>query len=182
MKRVGNRIKTKRENLRMQVKDLSTMIGVTPSMISQIEKAKAYPSLITLKKLSEALNTTVSELLGEYEARTARPVMRSMNRKFVRKNDSNTTLYLLSNHDPIKRMEPYLVHFEPGGDSENIITSSYPCQEFCFVLKGEIDVKRGKNRYSLGEGDSFYFNSNEKHFFKNPGGKETELLWIVRLI
>jgi transcriptional regulator with XRE-family HTH domain len=47
---MGKRIKKKREDLGLLVKELSAQIGVTPSLISQIERGKAYPSIVTLKK------------------------------------------------------------------------------------------------------------------------------------
>ncbi|MBN2790387.1 MAG: helix-turn-helix transcriptional regulator [Candidatus Delongbacteria bacterium] len=181
MKRIGLRIKAKRESMGLQIKDLSGIIEVSSSLISQIEKAKAYPSIFTLKKIAEALNTTISELLGENENRAVKPVMRLNNRKFVRQNDNGTSLFLLSNHDPLKQMEPYLVHFEQGSDSSEIMTSNYPCQEFCYILKGNIEVKRDKKKILLHEGDSFYFNSHEKHIFKNIDKTETELIWVVKL-
>ena len=65
MHRMGERIRARRENLGIQVNDLAGMIGVTPSLVSQIERAKAFPSILTLKKISDALQTTVGELIGE---------------------------------------------------------------------------------------------------------------------
>lgn len=181
MKRIGLRIKAKRESLGMQVKDLSAEIGVSPSMISQIEKAKAYPSLITLQKIAIALSTTISELLGENESKPARPTMRVNERKFVRQNESGTKLYLLSNHDHSKQMEPYYIHFEKGSDSAEIMTSNYPCQEFCFVISGSFEIVAGKRKYHLNKGDSFYFNSTQTHLFKNTGDDPAQLIWVVKL-
>ena len=67
MDKMGKRIKAKREELGLQMKELSIKIGVTSSLISQIEKGKAFPSIVTLKKVAEALSTTVGELIGENE-------------------------------------------------------------------------------------------------------------------
>jgi len=50
MDKMGKRIKLKRESLGLQMNELSSKIGVTPSLISQIEKGKAFPSIVTLKK------------------------------------------------------------------------------------------------------------------------------------
>lgn len=181
MNKIGIRIKAKRESLGMQVKDLSAAIGVTPSLISQIEKLKSFPSLITLQKIAVALNSTVGELIGENENRSTKPVLRSKNRRFVRKNDSGTSLYLLSNHDHLKQMEPYIVIFEKDADSKEIMTSNTPCQEFCFVLSGEIEVSTSEKKYLLHKGDSFYFNSSLPHLFKNVNDGISQLIWVVKL-
>ena len=65
MKRIGERIRQKRELLGLQLKVLSKKVGISSSALSQIEKAKAFPSIITLKSIAENLHTTVGELIGE---------------------------------------------------------------------------------------------------------------------
>ena len=67
MDQLGIRIKKKREGLGLLVKDLSAQIGMTPSLISQIERGKAFPSIVTLKKISDVLQTTVDELIDEHD-------------------------------------------------------------------------------------------------------------------
>ena len=55
MYKLGERVKKRRETLNIQTNDLAFLIGVTPSLISQIERAKAFPSILTLKKIADAL-------------------------------------------------------------------------------------------------------------------------------
>ena len=74
---MGKRIKMKRESLGFQMKELSLKIGVTSSLISQIESGKAYPSIVTLMKVAEALHTTVGELIGENEDLVHHPLLKS---------------------------------------------------------------------------------------------------------
>jgi transcriptional regulator with XRE-family HTH domain len=179
MDQMGKRIKKKREDSGFQVKELSAKIGVTPSLISQIEKGKAFPSIVTLKKVAVALQTTVGELIGENENLDQHPLLKSDERRFVKENENGTNLYLLSYHDPSKQIEPYIVQFKNKSDSNEIMTRNYPGQEFCFVLKGSFNVVINEQQYYLNEGDGFYFNSNQSHLFKNISDKEAELLWII---
>jgi len=181
MERIGIRIKIKRESLGMQVKDLSCKIGATSSLISQIEKSKSFPSLMTIKKIADALETTVGELIGENDAAIQNPIVKPDGRKFVRKNRNGTRLFLLSNHDSNKQIEPYFVTFEKKSNSKEIMTTNYPCQEFCFVLKGSFEVILNEEAYTLNEGDSFYFDSHQTHFFTNISKDRAEMLWTVRL-
>jgi len=181
MEGIGKRVKSRRESLDLQVKDLSNLIGVSPSLISQIEKSKSFPSLVTLKKIADALNTTVGELIGENEARSRNPVVREDKRKIVKHNDKGTSSYLLSNYDPAKQMEPYVIIFKKHSDSKEIMTSNYPSQEFCFVLEGIFEVSVDKKKYTLNKGDSFYFNSNLPHIFINISDEDASLIWVVKL-
>ena len=179
MDQMGKRIKEKRVSLGLQMKELSIRIGVTPSLISQIESGKAYPSIVTLKKVADALRTTVGELIGENEDLDHHPLLKLRDRRFVKENRTGTRLHLLSYHDPSKQIEPYIIQFNKNSDSEGIMTSNFPGQEFCFVLKGSFEAVVNKEQYSLNDGDGFYFNSKQSHLFKNISGKEAELLWII---
>lgn len=176
---MGKRIKKKRTLSGFLVKDLSAKIGVTSSLISQIEKGKAFPSIVTLKKIAEALQTTVGELIGENENLSQHPLLKPNERRFVKKNKKGTSLHLLSYHDTSKQIEPYIIQFNKNSDSEGIMTSNFPGQEFCFVLKGSFEAVVNEHSYKLNDGDGFYFNSKQPHQFKNISGKEAELLWVI---
>lgn len=176
---MGRRIKQKREQFGFLIKDLSSQIGVTSSLISQIEKGKAYPSIVTLKKIADALQSTVGELIGENENLNLKPLLKSQERRFVKKNKAGTSLHMLSYHDPSKQIEPYLIQFKTESTSRGIMTSKFPGQEFCYVVKGEFEAVVNKNSYHLSSGDGFYFNSKNQHLFKNTSGNDAEMLWII---
>ena len=178
MKRLGERIKKRREYLKMQLNDLAKKVGISPSALSQIEKAKAFPSITTLKNISESLITTVGELIGENETLNKNPLLKDNEKKFVKKNDSGTSLYLLSHHDPGKQMETYFIEFKAKGNSDDIM-KSHPGQEFVYVIAGKVKVSLDNNDYILSKGDSFYFNSNIMHSVINHNTKKAEVLWIV---
>lgn len=179
MHKMGDRIKKRRESLKMPSYDLAKAIGVTASLISQIERAKAFPSILTLKKIADALNTTVGELIGEYETLITNPLLKANDRKFVKKNNNGATLYLLSHHDPSKHMDPFIINFSNNADTSDIMTTRHPRQEFCYVLKGHFKVNLNNKTYELKENDSFYFNSNQNHLFTNISKDDAQLLWVV---
>ena len=179
MDQMGKRIKKKREGLGFLMKDLSIKIGVTSSLISQIENGKAFPSIVTLMKVAEALQTTVGELIGENENLVQHPLLKAKERRFAKKNNKGASSHLLSYHDPAKQIEPYIIQFKKGSDSTGIMTSNFPGQEFCFVLKGSFNATVNKKEYNLKEGDGFYFHSRRPHIFKNTSNKESELLWVI---
>ncbi|RLA58774.1 MAG: hypothetical protein DRR04_10150 [Gammaproteobacteria bacterium] len=179
MDQMGKRIKEKRVSLGLQMNELSLRIGVTPSLISQIESGKAYPSIVTLKKVADALHTTVGDLIGENEDLGHHPLLKVDARRFVKENKDGTSLHLLSYHDPSKQIEPYIIQFNKDSDSDGIMTSNFPGQEFCYVIKGSFKAIVNEEQYRLQDGDGFYFHSKQSHLFKNISGKKAELLWII---
>lgn len=178
MKRLGERIKRRRESLHMQLNDLARKVGVSSSALSQIENAKAFPSIVTLKTIADNLNTTVGEIIGENETLTKNPLIRKEEKKFVKGNESGTSLFLLSHHDPLKQMETYLIELEKNADTHEIFTE-HPGQEFCYVLKGKVNFVLDNNEYQLSEGDSLYFNSSIPHSARNISKSNSRMLWMV---
>lgn len=179
MHRMGPRIRSRRESLGIQMNDLANSIGVSSSLISQIERAKAYPSILTLKKVADALQTTISELIGENATFMENPLLKESERKFAKKNKFGAKVFLLSHHDPQKQMDPFIIEFSKKGNSAEIMTPRNPRQEFCFVLKGKFEVLLNDELYILNEGDSFYFFSDHDHLFTNISNDTAKLLWVV---
>ena len=95
MERIGERVKYKREQLKLQLNELAKKVGISPSALSQIEKAKSFPSIVTLKLIAENLHTTVGELIGENESLQNNPIFRNDEYIFIQKNDSGSEVFLL---------------------------------------------------------------------------------------
>ncbi len=178
MNRIGERIKRKRELLNLPLSDLARKVGISASALSQIENAKAFPSIITLKTIADQLYTTVGELIGENESLTKNPLIKANDIKFVKVNSGGTSLFLLSQHENGKQMEPYIIKFVENSDTSDIMTS-HPGQEFVHVLEGKLMITLEKTHYILEKGDNFYFNSNIPHSLKNIHNSSAKVLWII---
>lgn len=178
MKRIGERINFKRKQLNLQLNDLAKKVGISPSALSQIEKAKAFPSIITLKSIAENLQTTVGELIGENETLRKNPVVHKDKMKFVEKNETGTEIFLLANHDLNKFMDSYFIRFASSSDMSRLFTANYG-QIFCFVITGKITFALDSENYYLQTGDSIYFNSKAPYTAVNQSNETCELIWVI---
>jgi transcriptional regulator with XRE-family HTH domain/quercetin dioxygenase-like cupin family protein len=68
---VGQRIRDERLKRGMSLRALARAVGVSPSMISQIETAKSQPSVSTLYAITTALGMSVQDAFTEPAAATA---------------------------------------------------------------------------------------------------------------
>ncbi len=178
MNRIGERIKRKRDQLKLQLNDLARLVGVSSSALSQIENAKASPSIATLKSIAENLHTTVGELIGENEAYGRDPVTRSDEIKMIDQNESGTRLYLLSGHEINNNMDAYLLRFTKGSDIKNLF-ADYNGQVFCRVSQGEICFVVESKQYELKTNDNIYFNMKSLESVQCMGNEKGELLWVI---
>lgn len=178
MKRLGERIRRKRESMHMQLNDLAKKVGISASALSQIENAKAFPTILNLKAIADSLNTTVGEIIGEYETLSQNPRIKKGEKKFVKQNESGASLYLLSHHDPHKQMETYSMVFEQGADASELMLT-HPGQEFVHVINGQMLINLEEQEFILENGDSFYFNSGIPHQMKNINTGTSEVIWVI---
>ncbi len=177
MNRIGERIKKKRDIQNLHLNELADKVGISSSALSQIEKSKSFPSIITLKSIAEHLHTTVGELIGENETLIANPVVLRNEMKYIDQNKSGTILYQLSQHDINKQMDTYLVRFAKVSGIETFFSNSQG-QVFCHIISGEIRFKIEDKIYLLKQGDNIYFNAKASKDILNNYDGLSEMLWI----
>lgn len=178
MKIVGVNIKRSREKQEITLRRLAEDVGVSASLLSQIETGKVSPSLSTLKKIADALMTTVGTLVGEDTKATDEPVLRKNDRKVLSHLSEGVKMFMLTYKNANKQMEPLLFKLDPNASSGKSMYKHFG-QEFVLILKGTLEIKLNDVRYVLKKGDSIYFNSNIPHQFKNIDKGVTEAAWIV---
>ncbi|OGX08103.1 MAG: hypothetical protein A2Y03_10130 [Omnitrophica WOR_2 bacterium GWF2_38_59] len=176
---IGTTIRRVRDEQGMTLRELAKDVGVSPSFLSQVEKGKASPSLATLKSIATELQTTVGRLVGDDSTNPSdRLITTEKQRKAFKQSGDGIQMYLLSESNPYKQMQPLLFKLGQSAASGESTYSHYG-QEFVLVLKGSLEITLGDKTYKLKKGDSIYFNSSTPHSFKNLFKGETEALWVV---
>ena len=73
---IGARVSQLRRNRGLRVADLAAAVGVSPSLISQIERGRSAPSVATLFMLAKALAVPVDDLFEEMSPSASPPPRR----------------------------------------------------------------------------------------------------------
>ena len=136
------------------------------------------PSMLSLKKIADALHTTIGVLVGEVNNIADNPVVKVNERRELLDTENGITVNFLATPHPDKLMEPMIMILE---EREHVDTRSrykHFGQEFVLVLKGRIEVALSDKRYLLNEGDSIYFNCGQSHAFWNIHSGKSEVLTI----
>jgi len=150
---LGQRIRARRRELGLSLRELAGRVGLTASFLSQIERGLASPSIESLRKISDALEVPIFHFLIEPDGKS--PVVRRNQRLKLTLPDSHLTYELLT-PDLNRRMEVFMAEVEPGEDNIAMPLRHYT-EECIYVLQGQLEIQLGEEVYLLGPGDSVYF-------------------------
>jgi transcriptional regulator with XRE-family HTH domain len=150
---LGARIKTRRKQLNLSLRELAEQVDLTASFLSQIERDQSSPSIDSLRKISEALKTPIFYFLSE--ANGVSPVVRHDQRLKLQKPNSQLVYELLT-PNITGQMEAILFEQEPGGGNYAELPTEHT-EEFIYVLQGRLEVRLNDKVYHLDPGDTIYF-------------------------
>jgi transcriptional regulator with XRE-family HTH domain len=187
---IGGRIRAERLRRGVTVRGLARDVGVSASLISQIETDRKSPSVSTLYAITTALGVSVEELFtpngGRRPLGTAAPVpgmpsgpVAGPGRRRVLSFDSGVTWELLG-QVPHANLEFLLITYPPGGSSASSgLLMRHSGTECGYVLSGELVLTLGFDEHRLAAGDSVSFDSTTPHAYRNEGAEPAMGVWFV---
>src|SRR5512141_2242633 len=112
---LGARVKHLRASRNWSLEDLARASGVSRSMLSQIEREQANPTLAVTLRIARAFGFSLGELLEQPGAASAITVIRAEDQAFHYRSDKDCRLRTLSPLNLEKDVEFYELRLQPGG-------------------------------------------------------------------
>ncbi len=180
---VGATLAALRQSRALSLDELSRRAGVSKSMLSQIERAQANPTVAVVWRLANALGVTIAELLGGIDEPAARAVtvMPAHSTPSMRSPDGLCELLILGPIDLAGRFEWYALTVQPGGvlASQAHEPSS---REHLTVITGTLDVTAGADTVRLKRGETARYAVDQPHTIHNATrSAATALLAVVHM-
>lgn len=159
----------------MTLAELAELAGVSKSLISQIERGIATPSIDTVRKLASALQVPVFSLF--VEETDVQMIVRREQRRIVRYPGCLATREILS---PGLRGRMVLVWVTfPPEEHGRPRPARHVGEECVVVLHGALEVLIGEQAVRLDRGDSMTFDPEVPHLFRNPTDDTTEIIAAI---
>ncbi len=177
MEEIAKRLRAFRRANRMTLKQLAQKAGCTDAYLSQLERGRANPSIMILKKIASALQVKVVDFFLENNPMEDDVVVKEKERVNINFRQGDAKLQMLVKNIRDKRMQPFFTTIEPRGGSKGAY--SHIGEECGIVLKGQLEINLNGKLYRLKKNDSFYFSSQEPHSWFNPGKTKTIVIWVV---
>ena len=175
---LGKRVTKLRGDRGWSLEELATASGVSRSMLSEIEREKANPTLTVTFRIARAFGLTLQELIESAEASASKiQVIRASDRAQVYRSDKQCEIRTLSPINLEKDVEFYEMTLRPGGTLRSQAHFE-GTREFLTVEDGSVRIESDQNSEELGKGDSGTYRADVPHAIVNTG-KGDALVFLV---
>ncbi|MCH7344849.1 XRE family transcriptional regulator [Pelomonas sp. CA6] len=177
--RVGATLQALRQAQGLSLDELSRRAGVSKSMLSQIERNQANPTVAVVWRLANALRVELSDLLsGERPAAPGIELVAAHATPALSSPDGLCRLRILGPIDLAGQFEWYELTVQPGGALES--EAHEPgSREHLSVLSGELEVSASGSRQQLGAGETARYAVDGPHAIRNHGGQPATAMLVV---
>lgn len=178
--RVGPALAALREKRALSLDELSRRAGVSKSMLSQIERQQANPTVAVVWRLANALGVPLSDLLGGADsgARERIVTMPAHATPTLRSPDGRCELRILGPIELAGQFEWYALQVQPGGE---LVSQAHGAgaTEHLSVTVGALEVSAGDASARLAAGESARYAVDQPHAIRNSGRTTASALLVV---
>jgi transcriptional regulator with XRE-family HTH domain len=178
---IGNKIRRLRLRKSMGLVELGKHTGLSPGLLSKLERDLMHPTLATLLRIAMVFSVGL-EYFFNPEPKPVLEIVRKKDRlRFPDSQDADKVAYHFESLDfpvPNRELNSYLADFEPS-DAEHGRLHQHPGIEFLYVISGKLQLRTPDDQHDLAEGDAVYFDSTVLHGYRRIGPKRTTALVVT---
>lgn len=182
-KSLGKKIKLERIRRSLSIKEVAEKIGVTSSLLSQIERGLASPSLNTLRLITEVFDIPMFSLFMPDKEKVGKVEVVKKDER-IRITDGNTKeknielSYDLLSPDLKGSIQLCEMSLSPGEmNSEHL--NSHDAEEVATCTEGKIVLILKNTEITLNTGDAVRLEKNTEHRWKNNTEKTSKIIFAI---
>ena len=176
-KYVCGQIKQLRKRRGWTLEQLAEFSGVSRSMLSQVERGAANPTLTVAFRIAKAFDVSLGDLVDGATKRPIIEVIRGNDQASVFRDDAKCRIRTLSPLNLEKDVEFYELTLHPGECLQSAAHFA-GTREFLTVQQGKVEVLSGGESVEIKKGDSVQYMADVDHSITNIG-KGDAILFLV---
>ncbi|SEL53219.1 helix-turn-helix domain-containing protein [Streptacidiphilus jiangxiensis] len=169
--RLGGAVRRRRRSLDLTLAQVALRTGLSAPFLSQVENARARPSMRSLQRIADGLETTAVDLLAAADA-VDRPV------DLVRSSDDDAGLARDAGTRSLVRGRRQLHALEFTGEHAADREFLHPNDELLHVVDGTVEVEADGRVHLLRRGDTLYLAGGVRHRWRSTA-PDTRLLVVA---
>lgn len=169
---LGEKLRTLRLRKSMGLVELSKHTGLSPAMLSKLERGKLFPTLPTLLRIAMVFGVGLEYFFTDERKRHVIAIVRKKERlQFPESSNAGAIAYRFESLDfkaTERRLNAFFAEFEPIA-SEKIRPHQHAGVELLYLISGNLELTIGSEMFTLEAGDSVYFDSGVRHSYRRAG-------------
>lgn len=192
---IGVRLRQERHRAGISQRELARRLGVSASLISQVESGQSKPSVSTLYAIVTELEVSLDDIFrihgnGASQSASREPAAAGdgegepgpvvhPDERHVIDLDSGVRWERLTSHRHEDVDFLHVVYDIGGASAAEERLMRHAGREYGIVLSGRLGVQLGFERHELAPGDSIAFDSAQPHRLWNLGDEPVQGIWFV---
>ena len=171
---IGAKIRSLRLKKKMGLVELGQHTGLSPAMLSKIERGRLFPTLPTLLRIALVFSVGLEFFFaGARDKPLIAVVRKDQLVRLPERPDAEPPAYWFESLDYTaaeRRFNSYYAEFHPVAP-DAVRPHAHPGAELIYTLAGTLVVRIDGGDHELEAGDSMYFDSSIPHGYRRRGGR-----------
>ena len=179
---IGEKLRALRLRKKVGLVDLGRHTGLSPALLSKIERGKLFPTLPTLLRIAMVFSVGLEFFFTDERKRQVVAIVRRQDRqRFPEKPGTDEVAFHFECLDFLaveRKLNAYYAEFHPLAPAK-VRLHQHPGIEFLYLLSGKLELRIGEEANSLEKGDAIYFDSNLPHGYRRIGSSPCTALVVT---
>ena len=171
---IGDKMRKLRLRKKIGLVELGKHTGLSPALLSKIERGRLFPTLPTLLRVALVFGVGLEYFFAGAREKPLIAVMRKADRVALpERPGARDVAYRFESLDYAateRRFNTYLAEFFPV-DAAKQRPHEHAGVEFIYVMQGALGLQIGAQEYVLEAGDSVYFDATVPHAYRRSRGR-----------
>ena len=177
---IGAKIRALRLKKKIGLVDLGKHTGLSPALLSKIERGRLFPTLPTLLRIALVFGVGLDHFFSAATSRQALGIVRQRERtRFTERlggRDAAWEFECLDFAATERKLNAYWVRFQAPARPR---PHAHDGAEFLHVLRGSLQLQIAGEAHTLEGGDSIYFDSSQPHAYSRIGSGPCEAVVVT---
>lgn len=179
--KIGPKIRALRLKKKLGLVQLGEHTGLSPGMLSKIERSALFPTLPTLLRISLVFGVGLEHFFVDSEERPEMAVIRKRDRLRLpdRPDEASPSFFFESLDFPVtdRKIESFFAEFPVQAKPSE--PHRHDGAELIYVIKGQLVVNVDGKDVTLDAGDAMYFDSSAPHSYRREGRSSCSAIVVV---
>ena len=179
---LGEKLRGLRLRKSMGLAQLGKHTGLSPAMLSKLERGKLFPTLPTLLRIAMVFSVGLDYFFTDERKQHVLAIVRKHDRiRFPEQPGRGDVSYWFESLDFAangRKLNAFLAEFQPVAADKRRM-HQHAGVEFLYMIRGKVELVIGSDNHTLATGEAIYFDSSVRHGYRRVGGQTSAAIIVT---